>query len=80
VTVATVEHSVDAVHPFFNAQAALSDRPRDEARCLVSLEIGCEHWRYGVSLPRCDSMGNQLGTGVRSNESSPGPRPSVRPL
>jgi hypothetical protein len=43
VTVATAEHRVDALHAFFNAQATLSDRLRDEARGLVSLEVGCEH-------------------------------------
>jgi hypothetical protein len=53
VTVATAEHRIDALHTFFNAQATLCDRLRDEARGLVSLEVGCEHWRSGAN-PRHD--------------------------
>ena len=45
VAVATTEHSVDAQHAFFEAQAALSDRLRDEVRGFVSLAVRCEHWR-----------------------------------
>ncbi len=50
MAVATTEHSVDALHPFFKAQPALSDRLRDKVRGFVSLAVGRQHWRSGVSL------------------------------
>jgi hypothetical protein len=56
VTVAAAQHRVDALHAFFNAQATLSDRLRDEARGLVSLKIGCQHRRAGAITPHDRSL------------------------
>ena len=71
VTVAAAEHSVDALHALFNAQAALADRPREEARGLVSLPVGCKHRGYGASRPRGDPHGSS--SGAAPAQTGPGP-------
>ncbi len=71
MAVATTEHSVDALHAFFKAQAALSDRPRDEVRGFVSLAVGREHWRYRLSPQRVGSRGSSPG--LATDQKSLGP-------
>ena len=61
MAVATSEHSVDALHAFFDAEASFSDRLRDEVRGFVSLAVGCEHWRYEVSFQGNGSRGCSPG-------------------